>query len=141
VIARQRGDVVAPDRRQRQRLALALDRRRDGQHGLVRRELGRLRDVVEDEQRRPAHLFQLNVGDGTAVAAHLLGEFLHEPRLSDTRRTRDQHPGARAGASPVPEIAQVRELVVAPDQRRAGRLLPRRFERRVLAQDRLVQPP
>ena len=30
VIARQRGDVVARERRQRQRLALALDRRRDG---------------------------------------------------------------------------------------------------------------
>ena len=33
------------------------------------------------------------------------------------------------------------KLGVAPDQRGAGRLLPRRVERGVLAQDRLVQPP
>ena len=141
VIARQRGDVVAPERRQRQRLALALDGRRDGQDGPVRRDLGRLRDVVEDEQRRPVHLFQLAVGDRAAVAAHLLGELLHEPRLADARRSRDEHARARAGASPAPETAQVRKLGVAPDQRGAGRLLPRRVERRVLAQDRLVQPP
>ena len=86
------------------------------------------------------HLFQLAVGDGTTVAAHLLGELLHEPRLPDARRSGDQHAGARAGASPAPESAQLRKLGVAPDQRGASRLLPRGVERRVLAQDRLVQP-
>jgi len=42
VIARQRGDVVACEPRQLQRVALALERRRDDQDGLVRRDLGRL---------------------------------------------------------------------------------------------------
>ena len=141
VIARQRGDLIARERRQWQRLAPGLDRGRDGEHGWLWRHLWRLRDVVEDEQRRPVELLRLAVSDGTAIAAHLVGELLHEPRLSDARRSGDHHAGTRAGASTAPEIAQVRQLGVAPDQWRAGQLLPRRVERRVLAQNRLMQPP
>ena len=133
---RRRRAPAAPAAASRPR---SLDRRRDREHGPVLRDVGRLCNVVEDEQRRPVHRFQLAVGDGAAVAAHLLGELLHEPRLSDARRSGDHHAGARAGASPAPETAQLGELDVAPDQRGAGRLLTRRVERRVLAQDRLVQ--
>jgi hypothetical protein len=35
--------------------AAAVDRCRDGQHGLLRWDRRRLRNVVEDEQRRPVH--------------------------------------------------------------------------------------
>ncbi len=60
------------------------------------------------------------------LAAQPLDQALHETRLADTRLARNQHDGALTGLGLLPASPQQRQLLLAADQRRQVRPVPRR---------------
>jgi hypothetical protein len=129
---------------------------------LVEHRVSRMLDVVEHQQRRPPCRLRVRqrrldrvrragtrgVQHRAAVAMQLAGQLGRQPRLADSARARDQHEPAGAAMRAPPQLAQPLELRLAVRHRGRGVELRRqidglglrRRERRVLAQDRLVQP-
>ena len=125
---------------------------------------GRAVGIVDHDQRRPPRLARPGdrrqrrlrgtgpgrVEDRRVLAMRLAGDLRGQTRLAHPVRAGDRHQRARTGRSALPARPQRAQLAVAPDQRRrrrrvelARKLRRRRLDvqRRVLAQDRVVQAP